>query len=145
MCIRDRVKLINTLEVWKVRAIPARAHSCGSRLVVSVSPTKICPRDGLRIPLSRLKNEVLPAPFGPIIPKVSFGATSNVIPSRILAPPMLRERSLTLNADFTIATPLLLMAKNIENPGAFLHRGSFNLYVLYYLPTPEIVFKSVGT
>jgi hypothetical protein len=37
------------------------------------------------------------------------------------------------------------MAKNIENPGAFLHRGSFNLYVLYYLPTPEIVFKSVGT
>jgi len=37
------------------------------------------------------------------------------------------------------------MGKNIVNPGAFLHRGSFDLYVLYYLPTPEIVFNSVGT
>jgi len=128
-----------------VRAIPARAHSCGSKLVVSISPTKIWPREGLRIPLRRLNKDVLPAPFGPMMPSVSFGATSNVIPSRILAPPMLRERSLTLNAEFTIATPLLLMAKNIENPGVFLHRGSFNLYVLYYLPTPEIVFRSLGT
>jgi hypothetical protein len=68
-----------------------------------------------------------------------------VIPSRILAPPMLRERSLTLNAEFTIATPLLLMGKNIVNPGVFLHRGSFTLYVLYYLPTPEIVLISFGT
>jgi hypothetical protein len=68
-----------------------------------------------------------------------------VIPSRILAPPMLRERSLTLNAEFTIATPLLQMRKNIENPGVYLHRGSFNLYVLCYLPTPEIVFRSLGT
>jgi len=62
-----------------------------------------------------------------------------------LAPPMLRERSLTLKAEFTVATPLLPMPKSIENPGVFLHRGSFNLYVLYYLPTPAMVLRSVGT
>jgi len=30
------------------------------------------PRLGLRTPLNKLKKEVFPAPFGPMIPRVSF-------------------------------------------------------------------------
>ena len=53
-----------------------------------------------RKPESKLKKEVLPAPFGPIIPKVSFCLTERVMPSRIFAPPIVRPRLLTVKAEF---------------------------------------------
>jgi hypothetical protein len=39
---------------------------CGGRSVISLSPNRIFPADGLYKPVSTLKNVVLPAPFGPI-------------------------------------------------------------------------------
>ena len=52
-----------------------------------------------RKPESKLKKEVLPAPFGPMMPKVSFCFTERVIPSRILAPPIVRPRFSTVSAE----------------------------------------------
>jgi len=52
-----------------------------------------------RSPESKLKREVLPAPFGPMMPKVSFCFTERVIPSRIFAPPIVRPRLSTVSAE----------------------------------------------
>src|SRR5690349_22943048 len=44
------------------------------------------------MPESRLKSEVLPAPFGPMIPSSSPSATSRLTSTTIFAPPMSSPR-----------------------------------------------------
>ena len=95
-----QVRFTKTLEVWNVRAIPAFARSCGAISVTSFSPINIWPRVGLRIALRRLNKDVFPAPFGPIIPRVSLFKTESEIPSRILAPPISSDKSVTRSAEF---------------------------------------------
>lgn len=52
------------------------------------------PASGEYIPVKTLKSVVLPAPFGPIIPKISFSLTSNVRFDRACRPPKRLVRSL---------------------------------------------------
>ena len=55
-----------TAEIWNERASPMRAIAAGE-LPVMLRPLKwIRPAVGVRKCVSRLKNVVLPAPFGPI-------------------------------------------------------------------------------
>lgn len=52
------------------------------------------PASGEYMPVKTLKSVVLPAPFGPIIPKISFSFTSNVRFDRACRPPKRFVRSL---------------------------------------------------
>jgi hypothetical protein len=52
------------------------------------------PASGGYIPVKTLKRVVLPAPFGPIIPKISFSLTSNVRFDKACRPPNRLVRSL---------------------------------------------------
>ncbi len=57
---------------WKVRPMPASQITCGRwpdmlRPSISTSPSL-----GFRKPLRRLNSVVLPAPFGPMMPRISF-------------------------------------------------------------------------
>src|SRR5215470_11435330 len=60
------VKSANSWLIWKVRAMPSRTRRCGSRFVIDAPSSRISPPDGRSMPVSRLTNVVLPAPFGPI-------------------------------------------------------------------------------
>src|SRR3954454_2701902 len=55
-----------TAEIWKERTSPFRAISDARSLVMSRPLKWISPRVGVRKCVSRLKQVVLPAPFGPI-------------------------------------------------------------------------------
>ena len=58
----------NRLMIWNDREIPLRAIVSGDSPVMS-SPSKMTrPRSGLNLPVSTLKQVVLPAPFGPMMP-----------------------------------------------------------------------------
>ena len=78
--------------------MPSFARSAGVALVTSKLLINTLPRVGALRPEIKLKREVLPAPFGPITPRVSPLATLKVMPSTILAPPIVRLRSSTLIA-----------------------------------------------
>src|SRR6266436_3157226 len=77
------VRCGNTAEIWNERASPMRAIVDGREPVISWPLKKICPRVGVRKCVSRLKQVVLPAPFGPI---------------RAWIVPRLTERSMQLTA-----------------------------------------------
>ena len=56
---------------WYERAIPRRETAWAGRPVMSPPLNRICPADGGRTPVSRLKNVVLPAPLGPMTERSS--------------------------------------------------------------------------
>ncbi len=59
------VRCGNTAEIWNERTTPRRATSAG-RSEVMFSPLNLMvPADGVRNLVSRLKQVVFPAPFGP--------------------------------------------------------------------------------
>ena len=60
------VRCGNTAEIWNERTSPMRAIVAGREPVISRPLKKIWPRVGVRKCVSRLKQVVLPAPFGPI-------------------------------------------------------------------------------
>ena len=74
------VRCGNTAEIWNERTSPMRAIAAGREPVMSRPLKKICPRVGVRNCVSRLKQVVLPAPFGPIsawiVPRVTARSTS---------------------------------------------------------------------
>ena len=55
------------LVIWNDRAMPSRARWYASSEVISRSRNQMRPSLGGSRPLSRLKNVVFPAPFGPMI------------------------------------------------------------------------------
>ena len=63
---------------WKVRASPSRARASGGRRVTS-APAKVhaCPRSTGRSPVRQLKKVDLPAPLGPIRPRMSPSSTDD--------------------------------------------------------------------
>src|SRR6266536_4552862 len=64
------------------------------------------PEVGRIHPERRLKNDVLPAPFGPIIPTSSPRRTSSETPDTIVAPPMSSPRfRVTRIEDALLTTP----------------------------------------
>src|SRR3984893_14018688 len=56
---------------WKVRAKPISARASGARLVMSRPSNKTSPDADNRSPVRQLKKVDLPAPFGPIRPRMS--------------------------------------------------------------------------
>ena len=56
----------NTAEIWNERMMPRRAIAAGFSLVMSSPLKRMRPEVGVRNLVSRLKQVVLPAPFGPI-------------------------------------------------------------------------------
>ena len=60
------VRCGNTAEIWNERTSPCRAMSAGREPVMSRPLKLMRPRVGARKWVSRLKQVVFPAPFGPI-------------------------------------------------------------------------------
>src|SRR5882724_12355755 len=56
---------------WKVRASPSRARSSGGSCVMSLPSNSTWPEVAGRSPVRQLKKVDLPAPFGPIRPRIS--------------------------------------------------------------------------
>src|ERR1700730_3696660 len=72
---------------WKVRAMPLRSLRCGGWRVTS-SPRKMMrPVVGLNAPAIRLKSVVLPAPLGPMIPRISSSETLTLTSRSAWKPP----------------------------------------------------------
>src|SRR5260370_16197446 len=63
--------LSNVCGTWKVRARPSCARSSGVKLVMSWPSNKTLPDVDSRSPVRQLKKVDLPAPFGPIRPRMS--------------------------------------------------------------------------
>ena len=61
---------------WKVRAMPSDTRLLAGNRVMSCPSKKMDPLVGGKSPLMRLKNVVLPAPFGPITARSSPGSTA---------------------------------------------------------------------
>ena len=62
--IRERCG--NVAEIWKLRTSPRRATSAGAIAVMSRPLKRMPPAVGCRNLVIRLKQVVLPAPFGPM-------------------------------------------------------------------------------
>ena len=77
---------------WKVRPTPARRAACGLRPTMSRPSSRISPVSGRRKPLSRLNSVVLPAPFGPMMPRISFRRSSKLTSWTAFRPPKERDR-----------------------------------------------------
>ena len=88
------VSLDSALVSWKVRTMPSRATLCAAtplrrRAVEATS----CPSSGWSKPVSRLKNVVLPAPFGPISAVIAPRWISRCSTSTAVRPPKWRVMS----------------------------------------------------
>ena len=83
----------NGCTIWKVRARPSRAIWCGRLRVMSWPSKRTRPRLAGCTPVIMLISVVLPAPFGPIRPRISPCATEKLTPSTALSPPKRRDTS----------------------------------------------------
>ena len=79
--------------IWNVRAMPSRTRASGGSFVTSCPSKRTAPALGENNPLMRLKNVVLPAPFGPMMARNSPGSTDSDtspiaarLPKRLLRP-----------------------------------------------------------
>jgi len=70
-----------TSVTWKARAIPRATRRSGESAVPSRPSNRIAPVVGANRPLARLKNVVLPAPFGPMIAFNSPGSIESATSS----------------------------------------------------------------
>src|SRR2546428_259202 len=71
---------------WNERPMPRRQTSCGASPVMSRPFRTTVPASGRRSPVTRLKNVVLPAPFGPMIAAIWPRATPSVTPATAWKP-----------------------------------------------------------
>src|SRR5439155_5616333 len=81
-----------TLESWNVRPSPAWARRWGGAAVTSRPASVTVPDVGRSRPDKRLNSDVLPAPFGPMIPRNSPAFTSRLTSATMVAPPMSSPR-----------------------------------------------------
>src|SRR5690242_18271943 len=72
---------------WKVRAIPSSAHCSGESPDTRRPERRISPASGTTSPEIALNSEVLPAPLGPISPRISPSVTSKLISTLAATPP----------------------------------------------------------
>ena len=76
----------NRRTFWKVRANPLFASRLGDQIVTVSSPSVTVPLLSGTKPLSAFMSVVLPAPFGPIRPRISPGSSLISTPSTALTP-----------------------------------------------------------
>ena len=67
----------NSRMFWNVRAMPRDAMRAGLQPLTSSPSNSTLPPSGRYTPVTTLNTVVLPAPFGPIRPKICFGSTVN--------------------------------------------------------------------
>ncbi len=85
--------LVRLFVSWNVRTIPILAVLCGATPLISMPSNCHRPRFGSSNPVSRLKNVVLPAPFGPIRAVIEPRWTSTCSTSTAIRPPKWRTMS----------------------------------------------------
>ena len=78
---------LNSAMFWKVRAIPRRARAAGGLWVMSCPSKEMEPFWGEYRPLMQFSMLVFPAPFGPMIEKISPLRTEKPRPPRAMTPP----------------------------------------------------------
>ena len=88
----------NGWTIWKVRPIPSRARRCGGWPVISRPSNEMTPLVGRMKPEMVSNSVVLPAPFGPIRPTISWLPSSNETSSTARKPPNQRETSRTCSS-----------------------------------------------
>src|SRR5580692_1566442 len=72
---------------WKVRAMPSSEHCSGGSLEIRCPASLTSPESGVTSPEIELNSDVLPAPFGPISPRISPSRTSKLISTLAATPP----------------------------------------------------------
>ena len=98
----------NVAEIWNDRMSPSRATLAGGIRVMSRPLRRMWPEVGCRNFVMRLKQVVLPAPFGPIrawmLPRFTFRLTSSTArkPLKSLIRP-----SVSMTADWSMAASLI--------------------------------------
>jgi len=75
------------LVIWYERAIALREMACGGNPAMSSPLNTIRPLVGRITPVSELKNVDLPAPFGPMIPRISPRGTERLTLLTAARPP----------------------------------------------------------
>src|SRR5712691_9508252 len=75
------------LVIWYERAIAFREITCGGSPAMSSPWNTIWPLVGRSTPVTQLKRVDLPAPFGPMIPRIWPGGTATETWSRAVNPP----------------------------------------------------------
>ena len=91
------------LAIWNARTTPRRTIWVGERPPMSSPASFTRPRSGRIAPEIRLKNVVLPAPFGPMIAVSEPAGKSSVTFCIAATPPKDFERSSTCNMVVTSA------------------------------------------
>src|SRR5260370_15292951 len=87
MTFSSTVMVSKLRTTWKVRAMPRPAHATGPRPETRLPSSRISPASGVTSPEIELNSEVLPAPFGPIRPRISPACTSKLISTLAATPP----------------------------------------------------------
>src|SRR5512145_569612 len=103
MMLSSTLMPLKSARLWKVRAMPRAAASCGSTCWRTLPAYVILPSCGWYTPLITLSIELLPAPFGPMIARISCSRTSNETSCSARTPPNESETPSTLR----IGSPIL--------------------------------------
>src|SRR5438093_383962 len=77
----------NGCGIWNERAMPIAQRRGGDRWVISVPSSSTRPASAATVPVMIPNNVVLPAPFGPMMPSASPGASARSSPSAITTAP----------------------------------------------------------
>src|SRR5262245_34580198 len=83
---------------WKVRQMPSAVRRYDASSPISRPAKRMCPASGPRAPVTRLKNVVLPAPFGPMIAWTPPASTARSSFERTTSFPKLRESPSTASS-----------------------------------------------
>src|SRR3954452_11281709 len=97
--------LVSDLVSWKVRTMPRAAMRCGGTPSIDLPSNDQSPASGLSKPVIRLKNVVLPAPFGPISAVMTPRWTSRWLTSTAVMPPNCRTMLSTSRMESGLAAP----------------------------------------
>src|ERR1700730_1175822 len=92
------VALGRMLVIWYERAMPFCEIRSGDSPVMSPPLNKICPDEGRNTPVRQLKKVLLPAPFGPIIARISPRSTAKLLRFSAVSPPKRTVRSSVRNS-----------------------------------------------
>ena len=80
---------------WKVRASPRRQIACGGSPVISCPSSLTLPPSGRTKPVTAANNVVLPAPLGPMRPRISPWARDRLTSDSAWSPPKRLDRERT--------------------------------------------------
>ena len=103
--LSSTVNRLITLVNWKVRTMPMRATFSGCTWAMSLPSNCQVPVFGISKPVIRLKNVVLPAPFGPINAVMPCLSISKWLTSTAVMPPNLRVTSSAIRIGSGLCTP----------------------------------------